>query len=184
MHCRMSKGKSEKVKAVATLKCRHFIILLLFCAIVCFSFSCSSKNEQIEQNGNLPESASVHGSEEESPGDSVSSVYLKNMIHSGRKVLLNFCYCCDCKVTKPVLVEAIENMDLTVQMITIDVKEDVELADEYGGRKSPFYILFEEYGHKVDTLYGFREDDLMNSEEIQRWLKRNLIVGEEEQDEN
>lgn len=151
------------------------LILGIMFILVCIAlYSCggSSQRGQGEETEATSDTVDVVG--EESHGDSVTSEYLREMIHSGRSVLLNFCYCCDCKVTKPMLQTLIEDLNTPVAMITIDVKEDFDLADEYAVRQSPFYILFNERGQMVDTLYGFLGNDVMDSENVQQWLKENV----------
>ena len=151
------------------------IIPLLYCVLLCsMLISCGGNGAKTQQEDFQSASAVLDGIGEESPGDSVDSAYLKSMLHSGQKVLLNFCYCCDCKFTKPLLNAAIEKGAIPVTMITVDVKEHFDIADEYGVRQSPFYILFDETGQQVDTLYGFQGDDLMDSAGIRKWLEKNL----------
>ena len=150
-----------------------YILILLVCAFLC---SCG-ENKQQEQRKEI-EPDSVDRVDEGSHADSVTSEYLDEMIHSGHKVLLNFCYCCDCKITKPLLQTAIEKLAAPISLVTVDVKEHFDLADEYGVKQSPFYILFDETGLMVDTLYGYEEDDLMDSKKVQSWLQESVLKAE------
>jgi len=93
-------------------------------------------------------------------------------------VLLNFCYCCDCTVTKPILQTAIEKLTAPVTLVTVDVKEHFDLADEYGVKQSPFYMLFDGTGQMVDSLYGYKENDLLDSEKVQSWLEERVSKTE------
>ena len=147
--------------------------------ISCDGNGTKKQQEELQSTSVVPD-----GIREESPGDSVDSAYLKLMIHSGQKVLLNFCYCCDCKFTKPLLNAAIEKSVIPMMMITVDVKDHVDIADEYGVRQSPFYLLFDETGQLIDTLYGFQGDELMDSAGIRKWLEKNLAKPKGEKDED
>ena len=154
-------------------------VLLSILAIVVFGavFSCSGndpseRNEEVQQDS-VPADVVDEGSH----ADSVTAEYLDEMIHSGRQLLLNFCYCCDCKITKPLLQKAIEKTGIPVTLVTVDVKEHIELADEYGVKQSPFYILYNETGQVVDTLYGYMENDFVELKQIQKWLKEGSRKG-------
>ena len=147
--------------------------IVVFSAFVSCEKNVEKRSENVEQD-----SAHVDVVGEESHGDSVTAEYLHEMLHSERKVLLNFCYCCDCKITKPMLQSAVEKFDLPVTLVTVDVKEHFDLADEYGVKQSPLYILFDERGEKMDTLYGIKDNDFMDAEEIQKWLKNMVLESE------
>ena len=161
--------ENPRAKLIVTLLLHIMFVLVCIALYSCGGSSQRGEGKEMEVTSNPVD---VIG--EESHGDSVTSEYLKEMIHSGRSVLLNFCYCCDCKVTKPMLQTVIEDLSTPVAMITIDVKKNFDLADEYGVRQSPFYMLFNERGQLVDTLYGFLGNDLMGSENIQQRLKENI----------
>ena len=167
--------KNGKGKPVSIKRFQHHSRLFPI-IVFCFVFlSCSGDGAKMEQEELQFSSPALDGIGEESPGDSVDSAYLDAMIHSGRTILLNFCYCCDCKFTKPILQAAIEKCSVPISMITVDVKEHFDIADGYGVRQSPFYILFDETGQKVDTLYGFRDNNLMDSAEVNEWLEKNIV---------
>jgi thiol-disulfide isomerase/thioredoxin len=167
--------KSSQRKSIGNKHLQNFISSVFVVVLCCAFISCGGNGAKTQQEEFQSASAALDGIGEESPGDSVDSAYLKSMIHSGRNVLLNFCYCCDCKFTKPILQAAIEKCGIPISMITVDVKEDFDIADEYGVKQSPFYILFDETGQQVDTLYGFQGDDLMDSAGIREWLEKNFV---------
>ncbi|UCE18924.1 MAG: thioredoxin family protein [Gemmatimonadota bacterium] len=155
-----------------------FFFFVLTIEIFSALFSCEKNNPEKRSENGPEDAVVVDVVGEDSHGDSVTAEYLHEIIHSGRKVLLNFCYCCDCKITKPMLQNAVEKYALPVTVITVDVMEHFDLADAYGVKQSPLYILFNERGEKTDTLYGFTENDFMDSKEVQEWLKNGVLESE------
>ena len=149
---------------IETLSC---ILFMFVCACLC---SCGGNTSKEQNSGNQSVSVSADVVGEVAPTDSVTSEYLKEAIHSGRKVLLNFCFCCDCKITAPVAQKAIEKLGFPVTMVMVDVKEHFDLADEYGIMRTPFYMLFNETGKMLDTLYGYKGKDMIEAEDMRRWL--------------
>lgn len=142
-------------------------------------YSCGEDRprEQYEEVQNGSVAADTVG--KKSHADSVTSAYLDEMIHSGRTVLLNFCYCCDCTVTIPMLQSAINALGDSVNLFGIDAKEHLDLADEYDVRRGPFYILFDESGVRVDTLCGYEGSNMLDSTYIERWLRESLRLPKE-----
>jgi len=162
---------------VLTMLYTGFLLLVSLMTSV-FVCSCDEKHQQNQNQERVVASDTLNGMGEESLGDDITSADLKAMNHNGRFLVINFCYCCDCKITKPMLQGICERLSKPVDMITIDVKEQIDLSDEYGIRRSPFYMLFNEMGQMVDTLYGYGETDLLESTEIREWLEMNLVEGE------
>jgi len=143
-------------------------ILFMFVSACLCSCGGNSSREQSSEDQFALATADTTGAE--ALADSVTSDYLKDVIHSGRTVLLNFCFCCDCKITTPVAQKALEKLGFPVIMVTVDVKEHFDLADEYGIMRTPFYMLFNETGKMLDTLYGYNGKDMIEAEDMRRWL--------------
>ena len=151
-----------------TLPC---ILFLFVSACLC---SCGDKTSKEQNSKDQSAAMTADTTGETASADSVTSEYVNRMIHSGRTVLLNFCFCCDCRVTIPMLEEAIEGSSFPVDMVTVDVKEHFDLADEYDVMRTPFYMLFHETGELLDTLYGYKGKDMIEARDVQRWLTANM----------
>lgn len=158
--------------------CRSLFLSLVSIVLLATLFFCEKNDPRRQRKEIQSDTLSSEVIAEKSVGDSVTSESLEDILHRGHYVLLNFCYCCDCKVTKPLLQTAFEKLAVSPILVTIDVKEHFGLADEYGVSQSPFYILYDDTGEKVDTLYGFQDRDLIGSEEIQTWLEERVLDSE------
>lgn len=102
----------------------------------------------------------------------ISQEELKQKINNGEKVIVDFygVWCGPCKLVKPIFERIAKNKTGEVQMYTMDVDKNKELAIELGIRAIPTIKSFNS-GNVVDTKVGMIHEVQLNE------LVNNLING-------
>lgn len=102
----------------------------------------------------------------------ITTKELQEKIENGEKVMVDFwaTWCGPCKMLKPIFERVISENTTDVQMYTMDVDSNREMAVSLGIRSVPTIKVFNN-GQVVDTRVGvIQEDEIKN-------LAKNLVHG-------
>ena len=82
----------------------------------------------------------------------------KEVINSDKKVLVDFnaSWCGPCRMLAPIVEEISERKDIKV--VSIDVDEEENLAQEYGVSSIPCLVVFKD-GKEINRSIGFIQKD-------------------------
>jgi thioredoxin len=97
---------------------------------------------------------------------------LKQKIENGEKVMVDFwaTWCGPCRMLKPIFEKVISENTTEVQMYTMDVDANRDIAISYGIRSVPTIKVFNN-GEVVDTRVGvIQENEIKN-------IANNLVHG-------
>lgn len=89
--------------------------------------------------------------------------FKSEVIDSNQSVLVDFYaqWCGPCKMLRPIIDEIAEE-NSTVKFVSIDIDEEIELAEEYNVSSVPCLILFEK-GNEVKRSVGLiSKDDIVD----------------------
>ena len=89
--------------------------------------------------------------------------FKSEVIDSNQSVLVDFYaqWCGPCKMLRPIIDE-IAGENSTVKFVSIDIDEEIELAEEYNVSSVPCLILFEK-GNEVKRSVGLiSKDDIVD----------------------
>ena len=91
----------------------------------------------------------------------------KEVLNSGCKVLVDFNaeWCGPCKMLGPIIDEVAKEND-DVKVVSINIDDEVELAEKYGVMSIPCLVLFEK-GKEVKRSVGF-----IPKEEIESLIRK------------
>lgn len=102
----------------------------------------------------------------------ISGIELQEKIKNGEKVMVDFwaTWCGPCRMLKPIFEKVISENTTDVQMYTMDVDANRDIAISYGIRSVPTIKVFNN-GEVVDTRVGvIQEQEIKN-------LAKNLVHG-------
>ena len=89
----------------------------------------------------------------------ITSIELQEKINNGEKVIVDFwaSFCGPCRVLKPIFEKVSSENTTEVQMYTLNVEENRELASKVGIRAIPTIKSFND-GNVVDTKVGILQE--------------------------
>ena len=102
----------------------------------------------------------------------ISGIELQEKIKNGEKVMVDFwaTWCGPCRMLKPIFEKVISENTTEVQMYTMDVDANRDIAISYGIRSVPTIKVFNN-GEVVDTRVGvIQENEIKN-------IANNLVHG-------
>ena len=102
----------------------------------------------------------------------ISSSELQEKINNGEKLVVDFwaTWCGPCRMLKPIFEKVISENTTEVQMYTMDVDANRDIAISYGIRSVPTIKVFNN-GEVVDTRVGvIQENEIKN-------IANNLVHG-------
>jgi thioredoxin 1 len=90
----------------------------------------------------------------------ISSVDLQEKINSGEKIIVEFWaeWCGPCRMMKPIFEKVSSNNDSDVQMFTMNVDLNGEIAMSLGIRSIPTTKVFNS-GENIDTKVGVLQEE-------------------------
>ena len=102
----------------------------------------------------------------------ITSIELQEKINNGEKVIVDFwaSFCGPCRVLKPIFEKVSSENTTEVQMYTLNVEENRELASKVGIRAIPTIKSFND-GNVVDTKMGILQESQIKE------LVTNLLNG-------
>ena len=102
----------------------------------------------------------------------ITSIELQEKINNGEKVIVDFwaSFCGPCRVLKPIFEKVSSENTTEVQMYTLNVEENRELASKVGIRAIPTIKSFND-GNVVDTKVGILQESQIKE------LVTNLLNG-------
>jgi thioredoxin 1 len=102
----------------------------------------------------------------------ISGIELQEKIKNGEKVMVDFwaTWCGPCRMLKPIFEKVMSENTTEVQMYTMDVDANRDIAISYGIRSVPTIKVFNN-GEVVDTRVGvIQENEIKN-------IANNLVHG-------
>jgi thioredoxin len=102
----------------------------------------------------------------------ITSIELQEKINNGEKVIVDFwaSFCGPCRMLKPIFEKVSSENTTEVQMYTLNVEENRELASKVGIRAIPTIKSFNN-GNVVDTKVGILQESQIKE------LVKNLLNG-------
>ena len=102
----------------------------------------------------------------------ITSIELQEKINNGEKVIVDFwaSFCGPCRMLKPIFEKVSSENTTEVQMYTLNVEENRELASKVGIRAIPTIKSFND-GNVVDTKMGILQESQIKE------LVTNLLNG-------
>lgn len=102
----------------------------------------------------------------------ITSIELQEKINNGEKVIVDFwaSFCGPCRMLKPIFEKVSSENTTEVQMYTLNVEENRELASKVGIRAIPTIKSFND-GNVVDTKVGILQESQIKE------LVTNLLNG-------
>ena len=93
----------------------------------------------------------------------ITSVELQEKINSGKKVIVEFWaeWCGPCKMMKPIFERVSNNNESNVEMFTMNVDMNKEIAASLGIRSIPTIKVFQN-GDIIDTKVGMMNEGQIN----------------------
>lgn len=142
----------------------RFLILVVLSISISVISSCSRNRGSGSTDGEsvVPESVSPIDSERAVVPDSTSDVAMRSEKPAGKPVVLEFSatWCGPCARQKPIYEEAIKKYGAQIDMRSIDVDENPELADRYHINAIPAFVFIDAYGKVVGKANFLEADQL------------------------
>jgi thioredoxin 1 len=94
----------------------------------------------------------------------ISSVELQKKINNGEKIIVEFHakWCGPCRIMKPIFEKVSQSNESDVQMFTMDIDENKEVAISLGIRSIPTIKMFNS-GEVVETKVGLLNEGQINN---------------------
>ena len=90
----------------------------------------------------------------------ITAQELEQKIENGEKIIVDFFaeWCLPCKMMKPVFEKVASSNDTDVQMYTMNIDDNREVAMKYGVRSIPTIKVFNK-GNVIDTKVGVLQEN-------------------------
>jgi thioredoxin 1 len=101
----------------------------------------------------------------------ITSIELQEKINNGEKIIVDFhgLWCGPCKMMKPIFEKVANDNDTEVQLYTMDVDLNTEMAVSLGIRSIPVIKIFDD-GQLVDSKLG-----VLNETQIKELISNLLL---------